>query len=155
MANDQEKMTENKKVQGSAAAEKKKRQRGMQTRGKRKEAIARASITEGTGRIFFNGKMLSAYDSPFLNEVVGEPLNFVKVRNFDIYINARGGGFSGQAQAARTAIARAILKFTKDDKLKSEFQNFDRSLLVEDPRRVEPKKFKGPKARARFTKSYR
>lgn len=139
----------------AAGAEKKKRRKVLVTRGKRKEAIARAAITEGTGRIFINGAVLSSYDSPFLKEVVTEPLNFVELRNFDIKINVRGGGFSGQAQAVRTAVARAIIKFTKDDKLKEKFLEYDRSFLVEDPRRVEPKKFKGPKARARFTKSYR
>ncbi|MEK6954290.1 MAG: 30S ribosomal protein S9 [Candidatus Micrarchaeota archaeon] len=136
-------------------ADKKKKRKAIVTRGKRKEAIARATIVEGSGKIYINGKMLSSYDSPFLNEVVGEPLNFVTDHNFDIRINVRGGGFSGQAQAARTAIARALVKFTKDDKLKAAYVAYDRSLLVEDPRRVEPKKFKGPKARARFTKSYR
>ncbi len=152
-------MTENLKTQKVEAkvdsATVKKKRRVMQTRGKRKEAIARASIKEGTGRISLNGRGLDAYDDPFIREVVTEPLNFIETKNFDIDINVRGGGFSGQAQAARTAIARAIIKFTKDEKLKTQFINYDRSLLVEDPRRVEPKKFKGPKARARFTKSYR
>jgi small subunit ribosomal protein S9 len=133
----------------------KRKKRAIIVRGKRKEAIARASIKEGTGKIFINGALLSSYDSPFLQAVISEPLNFVPLRDFDIHINVAGGGFSGQAQAARTAIARALLKFTKDEKLKDKFLEYDRSLLVEDPRRVEPKKFKGPKARARFTKSYR
>ncbi|MFH0971965.1 MAG: 30S ribosomal protein S9 [Candidatus Micrarchaeota archaeon] len=151
-------MSEEHQVEKAAAPEgleKRKKRKVIVTRGKRKEAIARAAITEGSGKIFFNKQMLSAYDSPFLNEVISEPLNFVQLRNFDIHINVNGGGFSGQAQAARTAVARAIIKFTKDDKLKAQFMAYDRSLLVEDPRRVEPKKFKGPKARARFTKSYR
>ncbi len=138
-----------------AQIDRKKRRKALLVRGKRKEAKARASIREGTGKIYLNGRMLGSYDSPFLMEVVTEPLNFVPNRNFDIHINVRGGGFSGQAQAARTAVARAVLRFTKDEKLRHEFVEYDRSLLVEDPRRVEPKKFKGPKARARFTKSYR
>jgi small subunit ribosomal protein S9 len=61
----------------------------------------------------------------------------------------------GQAQAARTAIARALVAALGDDDLRKRLVEFDRSLLVEDVRRVEPKKFKGPGARARFTKSYR
>ncbi|MFH1257863.1 MAG: 30S ribosomal protein S9 [Candidatus Micrarchaeota archaeon] len=141
-------------TQAQAESPKKKR-KSIVTRGKRKEAIARVSIKEGTGRISLNGQQISAYDSPFIKQVVEEPLNFVETRNFDININVKGGGFSGQAQAARTAVARALVKFVKDDKLKARFVEYDRSLLVEDPRRVEPKKFKGPKARARFTKSYR
>src|SRR3989344_5032874 len=125
MAEEKELREEPKEADAAASAQasdKRKRRKMVITRGKRKEAIARASIKEGNGKI---------------------------------YINVHGGGFSGQAQAARTAIARAIVKFTKDDKLKAQFTQYDRSFLVEDPRRVEPKKFKGPKARARFTKSYR
>ncbi|HLC48170.1 MAG TPA: 30S ribosomal protein S9 [Candidatus Norongarragalinales archaeon] len=158
MAEEKELREEPKEADAAASAQasdKRKRRKMVITRGKRKEAIARASIKEGNGKIYINGRMLSSYDSPFLHEVVNEPLNFVTLRNFDIHINVHGGGFSGQAQAARTAIARAIVKFTKDDKLKAQFTQYDRSFLVEDPRRVEPKKFKGPKARARFTKSYR
>ncbi len=143
------------KVVEKQEAKPKRRRKAIVTRGKKKEAIARATIREGTGRIFLNGLELGAYDSPFIKEVITEPLNFVENKEFDIHINVGGGGFSGQAQAARTAVARAVLKFTKDEKLRLQFLSYDRSFLVEDPRRVEPKKFKGPKARARFTKSYR
>ncbi len=137
------------------AAKPKRKSKNVVTRGKRKEAIARAFIRPGTGQIYYNGLRLEAYDSPFLRQVVAEPFQFMPERSFDIHVHVRGGGFSGQAQAARTAIARAIVLQSKDEALKTEMLTFDRSLLVEDPRRVEPKKFKGPKARARFTKSYR
>lgn len=133
----------------------KKRPKINVTRGKRKEAVARAFVRPGTGKIYYNGLLLEAYASPFLIEVVSEPLQFVSNPAFDFHVTTSGGGFSGQAQAARTAVARALVAQAKDDKLKQEFLDYDRSLLVEDPRRVEPKKFKGPKARARFTKSYR
>ena len=133
---------------------KKRRKQGIVTRGKRKEAIARAYITEGAGRLSVNGLAVEAMQ-PLSREIISEPLQFAKERNFDVSVSVNGGGIAGQAQAARTAIARAMIAFTKDDKMKEEMHAYDRSLLVEDPRRVEPKKFKGPKARARFTKSYR
>lgn len=136
------------------AEEKKKRRKGIVARGKRKEAIARAYIAEGAGRLQVNGLAVEALP-PLSREIISEPLQFAKEKNFDVSVTVRGGGVSGQAQAARTAVARAMLAFTKDEKMKEEMLAYDRSLLVEDPRRVEPKKFKGPKARARFTKSYR
>ncbi|MFA6048663.1 MAG: 30S ribosomal protein S9 [Candidatus Micrarchaeia archaeon] len=133
-----------------------KKQKFIVTRGKRKEAIARASIKPGSGKISVNGLSLDALNSPFVRQVISEPMKFYDASNtLDIDINVRGGGVMGQAQAARTAIARALVSYSKSDELKAEMLSYDRSLLVEDPRRVEPKKFKGPKARARFTKSYR
>ena len=133
-----------------------KKQKFIVTRGKRKEAIARASIRPGSGKISVNGLLLDALNSPFVRQVIREPMKFYDASStVDIDINVRGGGVMGQAQAARTAIARALVSYSKSDELKEQMLLYDRSLLVEDPRRVEPKKFKGPKARARFTKSYR
>ncbi len=123
--------------------------------GKRKRAVARAVISKGTGRLTFNSLPLSLLSSGLAREVITEPLSFVNAGEFNVSVNARGGGTMGQAQAARTAISKALVAFTGDAELKKKFLTFDRSLLVDDPRRVEPKKFKGPKARARFTKSYR
>ncbi|HLD62552.1 MAG TPA: 30S ribosomal protein S9 [Candidatus Norongarragalinales archaeon] len=126
-------------------------------RGKRKEAIARASIKAGKGVVRVNGVLLGSFPNPFARQIISEPLTFVQQPfDFDVDVSVRGGGIMGQAQAIRTAIARAILAFKKgDETLKKEFADYDRFILVEDARRVEPKKFKGPKARARFTKSYR
>lgn len=126
-------------------------------RGKRKEAIARASIKAGKGLVRINGLSLPSFANPFARQVIQEPLSFLdEPFDFDISVSVNGGGVMGQAQAARTAIAKALVAFRKDgEDLKKRFLEFDRSLLVEDSRRVEPKKFKGPKARARFTKSYR
>jgi small subunit ribosomal protein S9 len=70
-----------------------------------------------------------------------------------IYVN--GGGSSGQAQAARSALAKVIAKASGTDAVKKLYMEYDRTMLVDDVRQVEPKKFKGPKARARFQKSYR
>ena len=126
-------------------------------RGKRKEAIARATVKPGPTRYVVNGVPVSSITSPFLRDVYNEPLSFFDDSDkFDISVTVNGGGASGQAQAARTAVARALLAVhDSPDSVKQQMLNFDRSLLVEDSRRVEPKKFKGPKARARFTKSYR
>jgi small subunit ribosomal protein S9 len=73
----------------------------------------------------------------------------------DISVNVMGGGQMGQAQACRTAIARALVGFSGSEELKRKIVERDRFMFAEDSRRVEPKKYKGPKARARFQKSYR
>ncbi len=127
------------------------------TRGKRKEAVARATLRPGKGRYTVNGLPVSSISSPVLRDLFVEPLQFFDdVDKYDVAINTSGGGASGQAQAARTAVARALLQaHSNSESIKQQMLSFDRSLLVEDARRVEPKKFKGPKARARFTKSYR
>ncbi|MFH0712981.1 MAG: 30S ribosomal protein S9 [Candidatus Micrarchaeota archaeon] len=127
------------------------------TRGKRKEAIARATINPGKGTYTVNGTAVSSMTSRFLRDVYQEPLRFFDdPEAYDIYVNVNGGGASGQAQASRIAVAKGLLQIHgSPDAVKQQMLAFDRSLLVEDPRRVEPKKFKGPKARARFTKSYR
>ncbi len=133
-----------------------KKKTGIVARGKRKEAVARASIKKGTGKVRFNGALLSTVNSPFVKQVIAEPIRFFPgASQVDIEVIVNGGGTMGQAQACRTAIAKAIVEYSKDEDLRAKMLEFDRSLLVEDPRRVEPKKFKGPKARARFTKSYR
>ena len=125
-------------------------------RGKRKESIARAVVTPGTGNVFINKQHVSTITNAQLRMVILEPLDYYPAHNtIDIRVSVLGGGSGGQAQAIRTAIARALFAFSKDDELKATMMKADRSLLVEDSRRVEPKKFKGPKARARFTKSYR
>lgn len=138
------------------APKKKRKPKVLVTRGKRKRAIARASISAGSGRITLDGVDSSKIDNPFVKQIVLEPVEVAgEVGAYDLKVWTRGGGTMGQAQAARTAIARALVGISGDASLKKKFQDYDRSLLVEDPRRVEPKKFKGPKARARFTKSYR
>ncbi|MGC8572339.1 MAG: 30S ribosomal protein S9 [Candidatus Micrarchaeia archaeon] len=129
-------------------------------KSKRKEAIARAYIKKGSGRITFNSKDVNVIESNIMKAFILEPLSINSaakeyVKSLDININVRGGGISAQMQAARGAIAKGLVKFTEDEALKRAFLNYNRALLVDDPRRVEPKKFKGPKARARFQTSYR
>ncbi len=132
-----------------------KRKSGIIARGKRKEAVARAYVQKGTGRVFVNKVALNSVNNKLITELVSEPFKFIDNSQFDIFVNMKGGGTSGQAQAARTAIARALIEASKDKEAREKMNEYDWSLLVEDTRRVEPKKFKGPKARARFTKSYR
>jgi small subunit ribosomal protein S9 len=152
-------------TEGTAAPTEKKQKRQQKkklivARGKRKCAVARASLRPaarpGQGVVRMNGVALAALHSPVERAVVSEPLRLIEgAARFDVDVNVRGGGRMGQAQAARTAIARALVVALGDDDLRKRLVEFDRSLLVEDVRRVEPKKFKGPGARARFTKSYR
>ncbi len=143
------------KMAATSTKTKSRRKKGpLITRGKRKRAIARASIRLGKGIITINGVYLSAMSNPLVREIIAEPLTFTDGAKYDIDVVAEGGGTMGQAQAIRTAIARALVE-QEGEGLKATMLGFDKSLIVEDPRRVEPKKFKGPKARARFTKSYR
>jgi small subunit ribosomal protein S9 len=131
--------------------------RAFVARGKRKESIARATIRAGKGVIRINSQNLSAINNPYIREIIREPLRYVgpEANNIDISVNVEGGGAMGQAQAARTAIANALSLYFDQMNLREKFIGIDRSLVIEDTRRVEPKKFRGPKARARFQKSYR
>ncbi|MFA6489309.1 MAG: 30S ribosomal protein S9 [Candidatus Micrarchaeia archaeon] len=126
-------------------------------RGKRKESIARASISKGKGIVRINSVRLDAIDNKYVRELVAEPLHFAPevASTANISVSVAGGGQMGQAQACRVAIARALCGFSGDELLKGKMLEYDRTLLIEDSRRIEPKKYKGPKARARFQKSYR
>ena len=150
--------TKKKKAVKKKAAKKKKVTRALVRRGKRKRAIARATIRAGKGRITINRFELTALENPVFSAVVAEPLAFVtpeQLSAVNISVRVQGGGSMGQAQAVRTAIARALVDYYDDEEARERMMAWDRSLLIEDSRRVEPKKFLGPKARARFTKSYR
>lgn len=127
------------------------------TSGKRKSAVARAVIKPGTGIIRINGRRLEAIENEWVRAIIEEPLLLIgELRNkIDIRVRVSGGGVSGQAQAARMAIARGIVRYFEDPKIEELFRHYDRYMLVGDPRRKEMKKFGGPGARARFQKSYR
>jgi len=149
-----------KKAPAKKTAKKKKAKKATKAfviRGKRKECVARATIKEGKGVVRFNKMKISALNNIYVQEIISEPLKYVgpQVESIDISVSVRGGGSMGQAQAARTAIAKALVAYFNDIKLREKLISIDRSLLVEDTRRVETKKFRGPKARARFQKSYR
>ncbi len=136
---------------------KKKETRAFVARGKRKESVARATIREGKGIVRMNGLAVPSMNNRYIREIILEPMRYVgpEANNVDISVNVNGGGTMGQAQAARTAIANVLVMYFDKMNLKEKFMSIDRSLLVEDTRRVEAKKYRGPKARARFQKSYR
>lgn len=121
--------------------------------GRRKAAVARVFVNEGTGKIIINKRELSVYfPSLLLQYIVKQPLDKLNVtERYDIKVNLKGGGFKGQAEALRLAIARALVKINPEDKpaLKSE------GFLTRDPRIVERKKPGRPKARKRFQFSKR
>ena len=121
--------------------------------GRRKSAIARIYVTEGTGKITINKRDLTEYfPSPILQFVVRQPLNLLDVaEKYDIKVTLCGGGFTGQSQALRLAIARALVKINADDKKALRAEGF----MTRDPRAVERKKPGQPKARRRFQFSKR
>ncbi len=121
--------------------------------GRRKSAIARIYVTEGTGKITINKRDLTEYfPSPILQFVVKQPLALLDVaEKYDIKVNLCGGGFTGQSQALRLAIARALVKINADDKKALRAEGF----MTRDPRAVERKKPGQPKARRRFQFSKR
>ncbi|MHA2223932.1 MAG: 30S ribosomal protein S9 [Candidatus Hodarchaeales archaeon] len=126
--------------------------------GKRRTAIARAIIRKGIGRILINGKPIEIIEPEIVRMKLLEPLYFLdeKTRkSIDIKVKVKGGGYMGQADAARTAIARALLAWLDSEDLRLKFSEYDRHMIVGDPRRREPKHFGGPGARAKYTKSYR
>ena len=126
--------------------------------GKRKTAIARATVRLGKGRIRINNVPLEIYEPKIARDKILEPLLLTedKVWNqLDVNVSVSGGGFMGQAEAARMAIANALLKWTKSTRLRTTLKDYDRTMIAGDPRRSEPKKFGGPGARARDQKSYR
>lgn len=129
----------------------------VNTSGKRKTAIARASVKKGNGRVRINGIPLELLTPELAREKMMEPLRIAgkKTEKLDIDVNVEGGGFMGQAYAARTAIAKGIVEYTSDEKLETVYKDYDRSLLVSDPRRKMPKKPLGRGARKRRQKSYR
>ena len=110
------------------------------TTGKRKNAIARAIIIAGNGDVKINGIPVNIWRDEFLRMRVMEPLILAAdvASRVNIDVNVRSGGSTGQTEAARMAIARAMVSFTKDKKLAEKFIQYDRNMLVFDPRRNEP-----------------
>ena len=116
--------------------------------GRRKSSVARVYLTEGTGKITINKVDLTQYfPSAILQYVVKQPLELLEAgEKYDIKANLNGGGFTGQSQALRLAIARALVKINAEDKKTLKDQGF----LTRDAREVERKKPGRPKARRRF-----
>ena len=131
---------------------------GIITSGKRKTAVARAVISEGNGKVTLNNKcheILSDLDRLKIQEPLRIAENVLKKINFNVSIGIRGGGSQGQIEAARLALARAILKFTQSKELEKEYLSYDRGLLVADVRRKEAYKPGDSKARKKRQKSFR
>lgn len=125
--------------------------------GRRKTAMARATVTKGTGRIRVNRIPLDIFRPELARLRIAEPLHIAgnMVRKVDIEVAVRGGGVMGQASAARTAIARGLVRFLDDKELDDTFRQFDRSIMVNDVRQKEPKHQLGRGARKKRQKSYR
>ncbi len=125
--------------------------------GKRKTAVARATIKAGNGKIKINHVPIDLYRPEILRALIKEPLMLIgeKANQIDVVINVHGGGIMGQTEAARTAIARAITKFFDDPVIEKIYREYDRSMLVNDVRRKLPKQPRGRGARAKVQKSYR
>ncbi|MDD5183780.1 MAG: 30S ribosomal protein S9 [Paludibacter sp.] len=121
--------------------------------GRRKAAVARIYVSEGSGQITINKRDISVYfPSPILQYIVKQPLTKLGVvEKYDIKVNLDGGGFNGQAGALRLAIARALVKINPEDKPSLKADGF----MTRDPREVERKKPGQPKARKRFQFSKR
>ncbi|KAH6853856.1 ribosomal protein S5 domain 2-type protein [Chaetomium sp. MPI-CAGE-AT-0009] len=137
----------------------------VQVFGKKKNATAVARCVQGKGLIRVNGKPLKLFAPEILRAKLYEPILILGTDKFaevDIRVRVTGGGHTSQVYATRQAIAKAIVAYYakyidehSKNLLKTALIQFDRNLLVADPRRCEPKKFGGKGARARFQKSYR
>ena len=137
----------------------------VRTFGKKKNATAVATCQEGHGLIRVNGKPLNLIEPESMRLKVYEPVLLLggnRFKDLTIRVRVRGGGSMNQCMAVRQAIAKAVIAYYQkfhDEQSKIELKDlllqYDKNLLVSDPRRCEPKKFGGHGARARFQKSYR
>jgi small subunit ribosomal protein S9 len=125
--------------------------------GKRKTAVARATVRSGKGRVRINKVPVEIVTPEVARMKIMEPLLLLDEHRteVDIDVKVTGGGFMGQAEAVRMAIARAVSQWFKSSSIKKSLQGYDRTMLAGDARRKEPKKFGGPGARRKKQKSYR
>jgi len=126
--------------------------------GKRKTAIARATLMQGNGFVSVNGVPIEFMEPKISRLKLKEPLILAGdvANKVDIHVRVNGGGTTSQAEASRLAVAKALVDFTKNDKLKEVFLNYDRNLLVADVRRKEAAKpNRHGQARSKVQKSYR
>jgi small subunit ribosomal protein S9 len=125
--------------------------------GKRKTALARAVVRKGSGLVRVNRIPIEIFQPELARLKIREPLTLAaeRLERVDIDVECQGGGIMGQANAARTAIARGLVAFTGDEDLRQIYLSLDRSLLVNDTRRKEPKHQLGKGARKKKQKSYR
>jgi len=126
--------------------------------GKRKTSIAKATISAGTGIVKINNKdykTLQIFDRLKIEEPLRIAESILGKTNFDVLISVKGGGEKSQTEAARLALARAIVKFSGSEKLEEAFENYDKNLLIADVRRKEAYKPGDSKARSKRQTSYR
>jgi small subunit ribosomal protein S9 len=125
--------------------------------GKRKQAIAKATVRPGSGIVRINSTTLDNYQPKVARMRIREPLLLAEgfTEKFDVIVRTYGGGYMAQAEAARLAIARALAEATKSSTLRSTFLKYDRHMLVADTRRKEMRKPNDSRARAARQKSYR
>jgi len=125
--------------------------------GKRKTSLAKATIKNGIGRIRINGRPLEIHQPEVAKMRIMEPLILFGDgwTKYDIRVRVHGGGVMSQADAVRMSIATGLFRMSQDYEARSRMLEHDRTMLVGDPRRTEPKKFGGPSARSRYQKSYR
>jgi len=136
-----------------------------QSFGRKKNAVAVSYCKKGRGLVKINGCPIELVEPEVLRYKVFEPILLLGRERFsimDLRIRVKGGGYTSQIYAIRQAIAKSVVSYYQkyvDEAQKKEIKeillSYDRSLLVADPRRCEPKKFGGPGARARRQKSYR
>ncbi len=131
--------------------------KSVHTSGTRKRATARVTLNPGKGVVVINGLLLDCYEPKLARLKIMEPLiladKIAKKVNISVLIN--GGGQISQAEAARLAIAKALVEFSKSNALKETYLKYDRHMLIADTRRKEPCKPNDSKARAKRQKSYR
>ena len=136
----------------------------VNTSGKRKTAVARATVKAGKGRVRVNSEPIEILQPALSRRKAMEPLIIADAMNrlskVDINVLTNGGGIMGQTDAIRTALARGLVHYNGgaeglDEELRDEYLRFDRSLLVNDPRRKDPKHQLGRGARRKKQKSYR
>ena len=141
-----------------------KKNKVVNTSGKRKTAVARATVKAGKGRVRVNSEPIQILQPALSRQKAMEPLIIADAMNrmskVDINVLIHGGGVMGQTDAIRTAIARGLVHYNGgaegiDDELRDEYLRFDRNLLVNDPRLKEPKHQLGRGARKKKQKSYR
>ena len=125
--------------------------------GTRKKSKARATLREGKGKIRYNHILLDNVNPRLVRMKISEPIILAGdlAKNIDIDINSFGGGSMAQANAARLAVARGLVEYTKSNALKNQFLKYDRHMLVADVRNKEMCKPNDSKARAKRQKSYR
>jgi small subunit ribosomal protein S9 len=125
---------------------------------KRKTAIARVVVKPGKGRVWVNGIPVEIYPIEMARLKIMEPLLLAGEaiwKSIDVKVKVSGGGFMAQADAARTAIARALILYTGSDELKQRFKEYSRVMIAGDPRQTEPEKWMRYSARRWRQKSYR